>query len=434
MGILFRSLGPVVIMKLMLLPALEVSVVLAEGVPALSLAEAERIALKNEPGIAAMRAQARSVKERSVAAGALPDPEVRLGVMSLPVGSYDFNEEDMTQKQITVHQMFPPSGSRDAMRAELLHQGNALSHATKARTLQVLRELREAWLEMYYWQKVQQRTAENRALFNHLVEVTRSMYAVAGKNQQDMLSAELELSRLDDHLLDIGDHIRRSRAALGQWIGAECAMRPVTADLPLWQQDSELELLRTRLLQHPLVRAADAGIDSAGAAVDVARSKYKPALGFELTYAQRDDNRTGEPREDLLSVMVTMSIPLFAGNRQDKDVSAAEYMRAAGLHERDVLLRDLQRQLETGFARRQQLESRLKLYENTVLQQSRLLAAASLHAYQSNTGSFAEVMRAYIAGLNTELDFIRLQTDRAKAQVLLDYLTGDALGDDHNDE
>ena len=107
----------------------------------------------NEPGILAAQARAQLMAEKSVAVGALPDPQVRLGVMNLPVNSYDFNQEAMTQKQIGVQQMFPPAGSRKAMRRQMQHEGDAFANNANTRSRQVLRDVREAWLELYYWQQ-----------------------------------------------------------------------------------------------------------------------------------------------------------------------------------------------------------------------------------------------------------------------------------------
>ena len=274
---------------------------------------------------------------------------------------------------------------------------------------------------------------ENRKLFAQLVKVTRSIYAVGRQNQQDMVHAELELARLDDRLLDIEQQIDFGRAALAQWIGAEAAAREPGGQLPSPQSD-DAQTLRTRLLQHPLLKAVNAQIAAADAGLSLARAKYKPVLGFDVAYGMRENDAMGKPRDDFISATVMLSIPLFTGNRQDRDVSAAVHNRSASLNDRDALLRDLQRQLSMALAQRRQLNARLELYDNTITGQSRIQAQASLQAYQSDTGDFADVMRAYITDLNTRLDFIHLQTDRAKVYAQLDYLAGQPAEDRNHDQ
>lgn len=428
----FRCYRPVLLSGLIIFSPVGVTVVRAQPA-ALTLVEAEQRALSDEPGIVAAEARARSVAEKSVAAGALPDPQLRLGVMNLPVGSYDFNQEPMTQKLIGVQQMFPPAAGRRAMREQLDHQSKAFDQAAAARRRQVLQGVRNAWLETYYWQQARQKVAENRELFGQLVKVTRTMYSVGRQNQQDMVRAELELSRVDDRLLDIDEQIRSSRAMLAQWIGAEAAVRPLSGGLPDWQGYDDIEVLRTKLLQHPLLLKANAEIETADAGVDLARSRYKPMVGVDISYGQREDDRFGNPRDDFVSAMVMLSVPLFTGNRQDKELNAAVHGRNASRNDRDMLLRDLKRQLDAAFARWQELRFRIALYDDTIIGQSRTQTQATLRAYQNGIGDFADVMRAYIADLNTQLEFIRLQVDRAKAYAQLAYLAGNPNEDDHND-
>lgn len=427
----FRRCRPVIFSGLIVFLFASAGIVRAQPGFMLTLTEAERQALDGEPGIAAAAARAQSLAEKSIAAGALPDPQLRLGVMNLPVNSYDFDQEPMTQKQIGIQQMFPPAGSRRAMREQLGHQSSALDQVAAVRQRQVLRDVREAWLETYYWQRARQTVAGNRELFGQLVKVTRSMYSVGRQNQQDMVRAELELSRVEDRLLDIDEQIRRSRAMLAQWVGAEAAARPLSDNLPGWQGYDDIEVAREHLLQHPLLLKANAEIDTANAGIDLAKSKYKPMIGIDVSYGQREDDRFGNPRDDFVSAVVMLSIPLFAGNRQDKELNAAVHSRTASRNDRDMLLRDLNRQLDAAFARWRQLQFRIALYDETIIGQSRIQAQATLQAYQNSIGDFADVMRAYIADLNVQLEFIRLQVERAKAYAQLDYLAGNLNEDDN---
>ena len=82
-----------------------------------------------------------------------------------------------------------------------------------ARGDDVLAATRIAWLDLYYWSKARELVRESRPFFDDLATITRSLYAVGRRNQQDVLRAELELSRLDDRLIDIERQQLRARAA-----------------------------------------------------------------------------------------------------------------------------------------------------------------------------------------------------------------------------
>ena len=81
-------------------------------------------------------------------------------------------------------------------------------------------------------------------------------------------------------------------------------------------------------------------------------------------------------------------------------------------------------ELNTEDARFSELSRRLQLYDSRILEQSRGQAQAALLAYQSDAGDFADVMRSYIDELNTRLDHIRLQVNRAQSYAALANLGG----------
>jgi len=132
----------------------------------------------------------------------------------------------------------------------------------------------------------------------------------------------------------------------------------------------------------------------------------------------------GEPRSDFISLSVTIDLPLFRHNRQDRYVRAAVHERRAAIDSKERVLRELESELETEFTRWHDLSRRLTLYEQEILPQSEEQAKAALAAYQSDAGDFAEVMRAYVDLLNTRLDVTRLRIDRARSYAILANLGG----------
>ena len=396
----------------------------AQGRVPLTLMEAEDRALEQEPGQAAFRARADALEEQSVAADQLPDPTLRVGLANFPIESGGFTTEGMTQGQLALRQAFPAGNTREASTSQFQSLAAEMSESAEARGRDVLTSVRNAWLEAYYWERADSIVSESRPFFTDLVTVTRSLYAVGSKDQQDVLRAELELSRLDDRLITIDRQRAGARAALYEWVGDESA-RPVAPKLPAWEQLPPLETLRADLLNHPALRAADARIDAQRAGIDLAEEKQKPGWALDLTYGYRDGFQTdGTPRSDFVSLSVTMDLPLFRENRQDRGLAAALSERRAADESKHQLLRSLTSQLDAEYARWQGLSSRVDLYERSILGQTNAQANAALAAYQSESGDFADVMHGFIDDLNTRLDYIRLQIERAQSYAVLANLGG----------
>lgn len=390
----------------------------------LTLAEAEDIAVANEPGRMALIARAEALEEQAVAAGQLPDPTLRVGLANFPISGGGFSTEGMTQAQLGFRQEFPRGRSRSLNTDRLQSMATQFSRNAEARSRDVLMATRTDWLESYYWQRAQQIVSESRPFFADLVNITRSMYAVGRKSQHDVLSADLELSRLDDRLIEANHATAEARAELSRWLGSD-AYRPVALKLPAWPPPPSLHDLQQSLDEHPHLGAADADISTRQTGVDLARESYKTDWTLDLGYGYRDGRLpSGEPRSDFVSISVSVGLPIFNENRQDRNLASALKERRAAVANKDEVRAELRSRLQERYARWSELSSRLALYENQILDQSTGRAQAALLAYQSDAGDFSDVMRAYIDDLNTRLEHIRLQVERAQVYAALANLGG----------
>ncbi|NCF51393.1 TolC family protein [Gammaproteobacteria bacterium] len=397
---------------------------LSERQVPLTLAEAEDLALVSEPGQAALQAQASALEQRAIAAAQLPDPVLRVGLNNFPIESGGFSTEGMTHALVAVRQAFPPGKSREISARQMNLQASSVNASATARGFDVLTAVRHAWLDAYYWHRAHELVSESRPFFSDLATIARSLYAVGRRNQQDVLRAELELSRLDDRLIDIDRQYAGARAALSEWVG-ENAARPMATGLPNWSHVPELGEIHQGLLRHPALRAADDEIASREARVDLAEEGSKPGWALDLGYSYREGVlATGEPRSDFVSLVLTVDLPFFSKKSVDSNLSAALFDRRAAQETKAQLQRRLFSRLDAEYARWHDLSRRIDLYEQLILLQTEDQARASLVAYQSGNGDFADVMRGYIDNLNTRLEHIRLQVERAQSYALLANLGG----------
>ncbi len=390
----------------------------------LSLEEAERLALAAEPGHAALEARAEALTHRADSAAALPEPQLRLGLNNYPIESGDFSTEGMTNASVGLRQAFPPGKTRQFEREQFEWRARAAEESAVTRADQVRRVARDAWLSIYYWQHAALQVRATRPFFEDLVTVTQSLYAVGRRNQQDVLRAELELSRLEDRLIDIEREEAMARARLAEWLG-DAANRPVATEMPAWDSVPAIEDLIARLDDHPTLRAANADLEARQVAVSLATERKKPGWALDVGYAYREGELSpGQARSDFVTVGVTMSLPFTRSRSVDGNLTAALRERSAAELDRDRERRALESSLRAEHARYTELSRRIDLFEDRILAQVRAHAAAALDAYRSDTADFADVMRAYIDDLDTRTEFLRLSTERAMSYAALAYLGG----------
>jgi outer membrane protein TolC len=130
----------------------------------------------------------------------------------------------------------------------------------------------------------------------------------------------------------------------------------------------------------------------------------------------------GDSRADLFSVGVIFDVPLFTENRQDNEVKSAISKTEAIKTEKLLLLRKLMSAFVSAKGQLLRLTERKTLYEEKLLPQIHNQAEASLTAYTNDDGDFSEVVRARIAELNAEIDFLAINVQKQKITLEINYL------------
>lgn len=403
----------------------------------LSLEQAIAFAQENDPWLSGSHYREQASNARSVSARTLPDPTVSLGFANLPVDTFDFGQEPMTQFRVGLSQMFPRGDTRALQRQRLSELSQQQPYMRQNRRAQVAASVAQLWLEVYRHREAIRLIDKDRALFEHLVDVAQSSYtSVVGRTrQQDLVRAQLELTRLEDRLTVLQQQQEMSRAKLGEWLLTSVNYDYVlSSDLPDLTQANELVLdtdtaqLLSRLNVHPAIKTLDQQLIASETDIQLAKQKYKPQWGINASYGYRDDDPLGNERSDFFSVGVTFDVPLFTRNRQDKEVEATVATAKALQTEKTLALRSMRARLETAKARWQRLSHRKALYEDRLLQEIHDQAEAALTAYTNDVGDFAEVVRARIAELNANIDYLNITIDRLQTVAELNYFlapTGD---------
>ena len=413
--------------RLLLLMALLTAVIpTARADSELSLALAEQIALERDAVLQASRERSDGLRERSVAAGQLPDPRLKLGMMNLPTDTFERTQEAMTQAQIGVQQMFPRGKSLALRERRTLAMADGEDAKSAEQSARVRRAVRLAWLETYYWIRAADIVEQNRGRFERLVATTRAHYAAGRSNQQDVTRAQLELGLLDDRLIQVRAREEVARAELGKWVGPELARRALSSDWAELSVNDEPGVASERLASHPLMQVEASRVAAEQLDVGLAREAYKPGWMVDVTYGFRGgQDPDGDDRADFLSAMVLVDLPVFRAKRQDRELAASQHELDAALNQREEQHRQLERQWEEARAEWRRLSERVAQYDQLLLPKASENSRAALHAYQTGTGDFTALMRAQISELETQLKALRLRVDRAKAQAKLRYVLGE---------
>jgi outer membrane protein TolC len=392
---------------------------------ALNLKQAEQLAIQADPVIESFKATSRSFVEKSVVDDTLPDPKLRLGAVNVPVDTFDLEQEQMTQLKIGIQQDFPRGNTLALKQQESQFLSRSASAMADDAKQKIVRDVRETYLNLYYEVSAYKIISETLLLFSELVKITESNYAAGRVNQQDVILADLELSRLDDRATKIKAQEESYRARLAQWTG-NVAWNEISNEFPVLPELPQNIDLNQVIPKHPLIRAENAKVDASKKVTEMAREMYKPGWSATFDYGYRSGNNPdGTERADFATALVSFDIPLFTTNRQDKTVASNEQKIAAARYAKDDRLRALKQIYDKNQHLWQRLSERKQLYENSLLTSAKNNSRAALNAYQSGVSEFNTLMRAQITELDVRLEDLRIRVDRAIAQANILYVVGD---------
>lgn len=416
----------------------------------LSLATAIELAQQNDPWLVKNKHAQDAVESMSTAAGTMPDPKMTVALANLPTDTFDFDQEAMTQFKVGVTQMIPRGDTLELKKKQLQESSTQFPHQRLDRRAKLAVMVSNLWLKAYRTQESIALIENNRPLFEQLADVAEASYssALGRTRQQDIVRAQLELTRLEDRLSMLRQQKEVAVEQLSQWLSKSFRdqyligdLDPTTeisfADLQLTRDLPEISLLNYELYVnaakidpqklyeyfsvHPAVSALDSKIEVNETGVELARQSYKPEWGVNASYGYRDDAQNGASRADFFSVGVTFDLPFFTENRQDKLVESAMSRSLSVKTEKWMLVRKMIADFEQSRAQLKRLDERQRLYENELLPQMHEQAEASLTAYTNDDGDFAEVVRARIAELNSQISFLDINVDRQKTIIQLNY-------------
>lgn len=384
---------------------------------ALTLAEAERLALEQAPALARARSNVAAAGERAVYEGRLPDPQLTTGFVNVPTDSYNLRQDDMTMTMVGVRQAFPP-GDTLKLRTQRARQELTREEARlEMERRNLLRQVRAAWLELYYAERAQRVLETTRALARRDLESAEARYRAAQDTQRAVLRARQAVARIDERLPMLRAQAERARAQLARWIG-DAARAALLDELPaLPPPPASFEATR-----HPEWRATEAELGAMRAEAGMAREQYKPGWMFDLSYGFRRPMPDGTERPDMVTAMVTLDLPIFRSKRQDRRLAEHHLHEAAARFETEDKRRELEAAYQALHAEYGALEARLRVYEERLLPNLRREAEVTLAGFAREQ---AEAREARMRALEAELEWLRLGVDRAKLQTELLYLAGD---------
>ncbi|KWF00966.1 transporter [Burkholderia ubonensis] len=365
----------------------------------------------------AAQASVRAGSEAAVKAGQLPDPMLKAGIDNLPVNGpqrFTIGQDFMTMRRIGIEQEWV-SGEKRRLRSALANEMVGRERAGYlAQLANVRQQTAAAWLNTVYANKA---LALQQALLDHMrheLAATNASYRGAKASAADVVQAQTMLAQTQDQVLKAQQAYQTALIGLSRWTAVPVS--EVTGEPPAPESFvSSLPPDELRLSQPTLVAAAD-DIAVAEADTAVANSERSPNWTWEVAYLQR-----GGAYSNMVSVGVTIPLPLNRKNRQNRDVAEkAELATKARLMYEDAL-RQVQADIRAQSATLASGRERIASLSQSLLPAADQRVQLANAAYRAGSGSLADTFAARRAQLEAQLQVLDLKREVSLTWAQLEY-------------
>jgi outer membrane protein TolC len=390
----------------------------------LTVDQAVAEAREANPEIRAAMRRLSLAQTKTTTARSLEDPMLMVRDWQTPLSKpWDLNQ---AQLMFMVQQTFPNREKRD-MRARVA--GDSVEVA--AEDLETLRQ--EVAAQVRRACAVLMRNADafkvhdhQAALLKQALSAALAEYTTGKVPQSDVLRAQMAVTRLNEHMIELDQERDSTRAQLNALLGRrpdEAVEITGSYSEPAAVPPVE-ELEHTAIEHRPELAALRKQIATAQDEGHLARMATKPDFTVGLGYMLMP---TGSTYRNAYMAEFSMNMPRFNRDRHDQEAKQADAATAVTQAELDtrttaVFLEVRQAQIDLLAA-----EKRVKLYRDTLLPQADAAFKAATAAYQHNRAEFASLTDSQNLLLDVQTAFFNAEAAVDTGVARLERATGAPL-------
>jgi outer membrane protein TolC len=371
-------------------------------------------ALQNNPEISAVKIKWEIFKEKIPQSNALEDPMFGFGIVNLPT-NFSFKDEDMTMKEFSISQKFPFPGKRPLMKEMASKEAEAVSTEIQGKIHQIIKDVKTAYYDLSHIYRTTEVTQRNKRILEDFAKIAETRYGVGEGIQQDVFKAHIEVSKMVDDLIMLGQRKKALEAKLNALLN-RAPETPVGEPQEVGFRKFPFtleELQKMALEMNPTLKGMKKMIEAKEKAYALAKREYYPDFNFKFAYGQRD-NSPDMKRRDMLTGMVEMNIPIFYRSKQDRKVAetkaeilATEAQYRAMKNEVLFMITDMASMIQRG-------ERQIELYTTGILPQTSLQINSAMSSYRVNKADFMTLLDSQMTLYKYELEYHQALTEYEK--------------------
>jgi len=384
----------------------------------LSLTDAVALAEKASPAIVARQAAAESAENAISPAGALPDPQLVVGVDNLPVSTADafsLTNDFMTMRKVGVMQEVT-RGEKRHLRTERAQAAAARERALlTSEQLSVRESIARAWIARATAEQKLKLLRELEPRAQAQVAAATAALSAGRGTAADGIAAKTAQVMLADRISQVEREVEDAHSEFARWL-PEAGERPL-GDAPDWAVlGMDPDSLVANISHHRELAAYDAAEQMANTDIALARAEKRPDWSVELDYAQR-----GPHYSNMISLEFRVGLPLFAAARQDPMIASKQAAAAQIEAEREDARRMHTAELRKTIAAWRSARERVARYEHELIPLADDRAEATLAAYRGGRGDVQASLTALDQTIEQRIAYTDLLGALGQAWAMLHF-------------
>jgi outer membrane protein, heavy metal efflux system len=392
-------------------------------------------AVENNPDLAAARERVRAARARVMPAGMPDDPTVGFRMKDLPT-TFSMTRENATEKQIVATQRYPFPGKLGLRRKVAAKQADMTRDDLHSTILHLITEVRSAFDDVFVADKDIELVLEQRRMLSDLADIATSKYRVGPGLQQDVLNADVAISRLDSTLIELSRRRQSRQIQLAVLLNRDNVSIPPLGTLPpVNLTHTALELEQMAEETNPEIRRLSRAVERDELQVTLAERAVLPDFVVDAAYGSRQDHpapasASALSRPDLITAQITMSVPIFYFSKQREQIDEARANLARTRFRLAAERRKLLGRLHDLLARLAQHEQVAASFQKEVVPIARTAVSAAISAYRVDQVDFMTLLSAQEKLDDYETEYWHNRAEGFRDRAEIDEVTGAVLVED----
>lgn len=392
--------------------------------PAMTLDDVERIALEVNPEIQVAARRVAIAQAHRPVAGALDDPMAMYRGWGVPLSQpWNYNAG---QNMFGLSQTFPGRGKR-ALQTSLADSDIALAKAQLDQVrLDVRVRARKAFDDLLRAQEEMHIHDQHVGIARQAIQAARIKYAVGKVPQQDILKAQVELTRLTEHMIRFDHDAELARARINTLLGRSPASPlhvrgqfAIQIVLPS-MQDLQEQALQAR----PDLIVAREAAERSRKEQALAKKAYVPDFTVSAGYMLMP---SGTDMRNSYMVEGTMNLPWLNRRKHDAEIAAS----TARTTEQDAEFANMRNaafgQIQEALVEVQSAQRLAHMYHDDLRPQAVATLQASVIAYENDKTEFLDLLDSQMTVIDIDLAWLQAVADFDARLADLELATGSTL-------